>query len=230
MVDVFAHRGVHYSERENTLASFAAAVDLGVEGVELDVRETLDGELVIHHDPAADGLVISQTPALNLPSYIPNLEEAMDALVGLRVNVEIKNSRTPTESADDEMGDFARRVVTAMHEADWSERVIITCFDLATCVIVRSFDPQIDVGWLVWDVDLGSAFVQAHVFGFTAVNPHFSLVTAEAMREANELQLDVNVWTVNRPLDIDTMAELAVASIITDDPALVRQVLTERAR
>jgi glycerophosphoryl diester phosphodiesterase len=225
MVDVFAHRGVHYQERENTLASFTAAVALGVDGVELDVRETLDGELVVHHDPAADGLIISQTRARNLPSYIPSLADAVNALVGLTINVEIKNARTPSEPTYDETGDVARRIVTALHDVGGTERVIITCFDLATCAVVRSVDLDVNVGWLVWDVDLGSAFVQAHVLGLNAVNPHFSLVTNEAMRKARALQLDVNVWTVNASSDIAAMANLEVASIITDDPALARDVL-----
>ncbi len=218
MVDIFAHRGAHYSERENTVASFAAAVALGVDGVELDVRETLDGELVIHHDPVAGGLMISQTRGIDLPTYVPGLDDAFTALAGVSVNVEIKNSQGPGEPHYDGTGDFARRVVTAIYEAGWSERVIITCFDLA----------EIRVGWLVWDVDIESALVQAHELGFNAVNPHFSLVTARAMREANELDLDVNVWTVNGSSEIALMAELDVASIITDDPRLARQVLANR--
>lgn len=229
MVDVIAHRGVHYQERENTLASFAEAVALGVDGVELDVRETLDGELVIHHDATANGLTISQTNSVNLPSYIPSLDEAFNTLSGLVVNVEIKNLQSPNEPTYDETGDFARRVVTAIHEAGRSEDVIVSCFDLATCAVVRSFDRDINVGWLIWNVDLASAFVQAHVLGFNAVNPYFSLVTHEAVREARALQLDVNVWTVNAPSDIAAMSALGVASIITDDPVLARQVLSNGA-
>ncbi|MEO9180796.1 MAG: glycerophosphodiester phosphodiesterase [Acidimicrobiales bacterium] len=225
MVDVFAHRGVHYSERENTLASFAAAVALGVDGVELDVRETLDGELVIHHDPVAGDLIISQTKGVELPSYIPSLADAFTVLAGLAVNVEIKNSRSPGEPTYDETGSFARRVVAEICEAGWSEQVIVSCFDLATCAVVRSFDRQINVGWLLWDVDLGSAFDQAREFGLNALNPHFSLVTSEVMREANELRLDINAWTVNGSSDIAAMAELGVASIITDDPTLALRVL-----
>jgi glycerophosphoryl diester phosphodiesterase len=229
MVDIVAHRGVHYQERENTLGSFAAAVALGVDGVELDVRETLDGELIIHHDPAANGLVIAETKGSNLPSYIPSLAEALSALPGLIVDVEIKNSRTPNEPTYDESGDFARRVVTAIHEAGRSKQVIVTCFDLATCAVVRSFDRDITVGWLIWDVDLATAFVQAHVLGFDAVNPHYLLVTPEAMREARALQLNVNVWTVNSPTDIAEMSALGVTSIITDDPVLAREVISTRA-
>jgi glycerophosphoryl diester phosphodiesterase len=230
MVDVIAHRGVHYQERENTLGSFAAAVALGVDGVELDVRETLDGELVIHHDAAANGLVIAQTKRTDLPSYIPNLEEALSVLTGLVVNVELKNSRNPNEPTYDETGDSARRVVTAIHDAGRSNDVIVTCFDLATCAVVRSFDHDVTVGWLIWNVDLATAFVQAHVLGFNAVNPHYSLVTPGAMRESRALQLNVNVWTVNAPTDIAAMSALGVTSIITDDPVLVRDVLSSGAR
>lgn len=229
MVDVIAHRGVHYQERENTLASFAAAVALGVDGVELDVRETLDGQLVVHHDPVANGLTIAHTKASGLAADIPSLDDALRAVTGLKINVEIKNSRGPREPTYDETGDFARRVVTVLHEAGVFGRSIITCFDLATCAVVRSFDPALEVGWLIWNVDLSSALVRAHVLGFNAVNPYLSLVTADAMGEARDLELDVNVWTVNAASDMADMAALGVTSIITDDPLLARQVLATGA-
>jgi glycerophosphoryl diester phosphodiesterase len=54
VIEVFAHRGLHVAERENTLAAFRAAVELGVDGVELDVRRTIDGFLVVHHDSSVD--------------------------------------------------------------------------------------------------------------------------------------------------------------------------------
>ena len=53
------------------------------------------------------------------------------------------------------------------------------------------------VAWLLWDVAVGDALVQAHLLGFNAVNPHFSTVDEEVVARARELELDVNVWTVN---------------------------------
>jgi glycerophosphoryl diester phosphodiesterase len=59
---------------------------------------------------------------------------------------------------------------------------------------------------------------RAHVLDLDAVHPFFTAVTPETMVLAKELELDVNVWTVNNPMDIKAMAELGVSSIITDDP------------
>ena len=73
MIDVFAHRGFHLAERENTLAAFAAALEIGVDGVELDVRRTLDGVLVVHHDPDVGSLDIALSTRSDLPEYVPTL-------------------------------------------------------------------------------------------------------------------------------------------------------------
>jgi len=95
VIDVFAHRGLHISERENTLAAFRAALALGVDGVELDVRRTRDGVLVVHHDPTVDSLAIAQNTRSALPHYVPTLVEALESLEDVAVNVEIKNARGP---------------------------------------------------------------------------------------------------------------------------------------
>lgn len=218
MTEVYAHRGLHRVERENTVPAFVAAKDAGVDGVELDVRRTSDGELVVHHDPAIGDLVIARSPRRELPSYVPTLAEAMDACRGVRVNVEIKNIDSPSEPAYEPTGEFARQVVTFLHEARWAGSVTISCFDLATCAVVRSFDPVIPVGWLLWDVEMASALTQAHVLGLNAVHPHYSIVTSDTVEKAKELELEVNVWTVNSPSDIKAMAGLGVRGIITDDP------------
>jgi glycerophosphoryl diester phosphodiesterase len=225
VTDVYAHRGLHQTQRENTLEAFRAAVALGVDGVELDVRRTVGGALVVHHDPAIGELVIAEAGQGELPDYVPTLEQTMDALIGVRVNVEIKNVRDRSEPTYDETGDFARQVVSFLREARWAPAVIISCFDLATCGVVRSFDADIAIGWLLWGVDLSSAMVQARAMGLNAVHPYFTTLSAPAIVQARELGLALNVWTVNGAEDIVAMAALGVDSIITDDPALALQLL-----
>lgn len=225
MIDVFAHRGLHVTERENTLAAFQAAVAFGVDGVELDVRRTLDGVLVVHHDPSVGSLAIARSGRSSLPDYVPTLAEALGSLEGVRVNVEIKNGRGALENHD-ETGELARQVLATIEECGWSERASISCFDLATCAFVRSRNRDISVAWLLWDVAVGDALVQAHLLGFNAVNPHFSTVDGEVLGRARDLELDINVWTVNAVDDLERMTALNVACIITDDPALAREVVT----
>jgi glycerophosphoryl diester phosphodiesterase len=219
MTLIYAHRGLHVNARENTIAAFKGAVALGVDGVELDVRRTADGALVVHHDASVEGMVVSRTRQRDLPAYIPTLEQVLEACAGIAVNVEIKNLRHESEPTYDETGSFARQVAAHLRELNRADSVMVSSFDLETCCVVHLFDPQIPVGWLLWHVDLHSALTQAHVLEMSAVNPHHSLVDAEAVAAARELDLALNVWTVNAPSDIEAMSALGVASIITDDPA-----------
>jgi glycerophosphoryl diester phosphodiesterase len=225
MIEIYAHRGLHRDVRENTLEAFGAAVQMRVDGVELDVRRTRDGVLVVNHDPAVEGVVISRALHAALPAYVATLEGALAVLDGVKVNVEIKNIQDPTEPSYDSSGEFEGEVLALLRGLGWTDRVIISCFDEATCARVRDLDATIEVGWLLWGVDLSSALVRARALGLSAVHPHFSTLSQGAMDQARELGLDVNVWTVNDPDQIARVGALGVASIITDDPELVRTVL-----
>jgi glycerophosphoryl diester phosphodiesterase len=94
---VIAHRGASSIELENSLAAFRAAAGQGADGVELDVHATIDGEIVVHHDPSVLGLPIAQawwrdlaTAPLANGEPIPTLAQALDVLGKLKVFVEVK--------------------------------------------------------------------------------------------------------------------------------------------
>ena len=94
---VIAHRGASSIELENSLAAFRAAAGQGADGVELDVHATIDGEIVVHHDPSVMGLPIAQARARDLAAMplangepIPTLAQALDVLGKLKVFVEVK--------------------------------------------------------------------------------------------------------------------------------------------
>ena len=220
MALVYAHRGLHVEERENTVDAFKGAVALGVDGVELDVRRTADGQLVVHHDAIIDGVAISESTFVDLPDYVPTFEDAMAACRGTSVNVEIKNIRHDSEPSYDDSGEFARHVLEDLYRFELATTALISCFDLATCALIRSLDPTIGVGWLLaWSVELSGAMDRAKDLGFTGIHPYFQMVDERAVDRAGELDLDVNVWTVNAPDDIASMHALGVDRIITDDPA-----------
>ena len=83
MTEVFAHRGSAQLARENTVAAFRAARALGADGIELDVRLTADGALVVHHDAELPGRgPIAELASSELPDWLPSLVEALDACRG----------------------------------------------------------------------------------------------------------------------------------------------------
>jgi len=94
---VIAHRGASSIALENSLAAFRAAAGQGADGVELDVHATIDGEIVVHHDPSVLGLPIAQARWRDLATVplangepIPTLAQALDVLGKLKVFVEVK--------------------------------------------------------------------------------------------------------------------------------------------
>jgi glycerophosphoryl diester phosphodiesterase len=223
VTDVLAHRGAHFNVRENTLDAFREARELGVAGVELDVRRTSDGVLVVHHDFVVEFMTIAQTPARDLPGYVPSLEESLDVLAGLCVNVEIKNSTN--EPGYDDAGSLVRDVLACVDNAPGTA-VIISCFDLTTCEAVRAHSESTNVAWLIRERSFSDALDVAREARLTAVNPHVSLVNADTARQAHELGLALHVWTVNSPRDLAAMGRLGVASVITDEPTLALEVLS----
>ena len=94
---LLAHRGYHATAPENTLAAFAAAVDLAVDGIETDVRLSADRRLVIFHDRVSPrGRAVAQITHRELEQdagyEVPLIEEILDAFPGVYWNVEIKTA------------------------------------------------------------------------------------------------------------------------------------------
>ena len=197
---------------ENTVDAFEAAARLGADMVELDVRRTADGALVVHHDAAlADNGVIVELRAVDLPPWLPSLAEALAACRGMDVNVEIKD-------AD------GSAVTDEIDRVGWHDRVIVSSFNLATIDAIRT---RIRTGWLTVsntaaDVAIGTTVDHGH----DAVHPHDSSVTQLFVERAHDAGLEVNVWTVDDPDRIRELAAWGVDGIVTNDVALARRVVT----
>ena len=89
---VVAHRGASIEYYENTIEAFSAAKEQGADWVELDIRRSKDGVLVVHHDAhLADGRLIRDIDSKDLPAFIPSLAEAFECMEGLGVNIEVKS-------------------------------------------------------------------------------------------------------------------------------------------
>lgn len=216
---VIAHRGASAAHPPgNTLDAFAAAGPLGATWVELDVRRTADGQLAVHHDPhAADGRLVATTASDDLPAYIPLLDAALDACGGLGVNIEIKNSvDEPDFDADLTV---AQRVVDLVRSRDGAviQQFLVSSFHYETIERVRTVDPALPTAFLVWSPD-PELLDRAAEGGHAAVHPWHGLVTAETIGQARDLGLAVNVWTVDDPDQIRSLAALGVDGVVTNVP------------
>jgi len=222
---VLAHRGARRRAPENTLEAFVVARAQGADGVELDVRRTRDGALVVHHDPAPEhGPVLATVDFAEVragfPS-IPTLAEALDACAGLLVNIEIKN--LPKEADFDPDEAVADRVVALLGERDGADRVLVSSFRLPTIDRVRLGAPHVPTGFLFKSAlrfDRMAALIADR--GHRALHPNVWALAgrraAACVRAAADQGLHVNVWTVNKAAEVVRLAAAGVDGLVTDVP------------
>jgi glycerophosphoryl diester phosphodiesterase len=213
---VLAHRGAHGRCRENTVEAFRAVSATGADGVELDVRRSMDGVLVVHHDAALpEGRPVALTPSTLLPPWVPTLDLALDACAGLAlVNVEVKSS--PLEPGFD-----AEREIAVDVAAVVAGRlgILVSSFDLVALDAVRAADDRVATGWLTPPgYDQQAAAASAAAGGHRALIPADPAVDPALVTMAHDLGLQVLVWTVNDPARVSDLAAMGVDGVVTDRP------------
>jgi glycerophosphoryl diester phosphodiesterase len=232
---IIGHKGAPTVEAENTVASFARARELGADGVELDVRRTADGHLVVWHDPVlADGRVLLEHAWDQLSGGVDDLAAVLDTCVGLDlVNVEIKN--WPADSDFDErlgIAEIVARELAARSPAE-RETFVVSGFHLPTIDRVRGLlddiAPEVQTGWLMWGVDdVENVVATAMAQGHTALHPFFTTVTGELLETAHAAKLAVNCWTCNDLDEIRRLTDLGIDGIITDRPDDAKAAIHQR--
>jgi glycerophosphoryl diester phosphodiesterase len=225
MTSIYAHRGsTGPVVRENTLDAFRSAAKLGADGVELDVRRTADGCLVIHHDAEVPGLgPISGRRHEELPEWIPTLAKALEVCgeLALDVNLEVKSTAVgrgcdPTERC-------ATESAFACVAASASTPIVVSSFSTAALVAVREVSAELPLAWLValpsascspaWSVG------PLATLSLEGVHPHDAMTDAEYVRQVHDDGMAVRVWTVDAPERVAELARLGVEAIITNDVA-----------
>ncbi|HSL73632.1 MAG TPA: glycerophosphodiester phosphodiesterase [Ilumatobacteraceae bacterium] len=209
---VLGHRGASVAAPENSVAAFRLADEMGADGVELDVRRTADGRLLVAHDVLpADRTEIDRMG-------LATLDEALDACgERMLVNVEIKN--WPADSDFDPTMSIVTPVVEALRRRGPAarDRWLVSSFSWDTLEACRAQAPEIATAWLVSAVSVERLATVAAA-GHAALHPHEPRVTEEFVERCHAVGLAVNTWTCNDPDRLVALAEMGVDGVCTDVP------------
>jgi glycerophosphoryl diester phosphodiesterase len=240
---IFAHRGASAQAPENTLAAFELAARQGAPAIELDVKLSADGQVVVMHDATVDrttdgkgrvcDLSLAALRELDAGSWfseqyrgerIPTLGEVFETFgKRLFINVELTNYTTPRDA-------LVEKVVE-----------LVTSFGVQSSVLFSSFLPHNLsraaeklpatprgllasprwIGW--WARSFGFAFGD-----YQALHPFLQDVTVQQIARVHRLHRRIHVWTVNAESDLRRLFHWGVDGVFTDDPALALRILEEK--
>ena len=223
---ILGHRGASAGAQENTLAAYALAVAQDADGIELDIRLTADGTMVLHHDPTIAGvgdiIDLSFDALREAAPHVPTPEEMISVTGDLLIDVEVKND--PREADYDPDHAAARRVVAWIQRKDLRSRTFVSSFNWDTMDLVRQVDPTITTGQLLGRVGSMVDFVDAVADrGHSWMLPADELLGSDpgvGIATAQRAGLKVMVWTVDDPRRMVELAAAGIDGIITNDPAL----------
>jgi len=220
------HRGAKGHLAENTLASFQKALDMGADGIELDVHVCATGELVVIHDFTVDRttngsgevhkMTLSELKKLRVDGEhtIPLLDEVL-ALVNRKclVNIEMKGRHTAKP-----VSDFVDAYVKSRGYS--YNDFIVSSFQREELLIMHEVNKNIPLGILT-QASVTQAWEWAMEFSAKAIHPHYSLLTESNVKKAQQAGLKVYTWTINDTEDIERIKSYHVDGIISDFPELL---------
>ena len=234
----FAHRGGAEEFPENTLRAFRHAVSLGYTHVETDVHATADGVAVAFHDDALDrvtdscgvvsDLTWSQVRQARVAGTDPivRLDELLEELPDTRVNLDPKS-----DAAVEPLIDVLLRLgaVERVCVGSFSDRRIQRVRDRIGNSLCVGAGPRGIARLLAasarlpapGSLDFHAAQVPVRSKGLTLVRPG---VLAAARRHG----IAVHVWTIDEPAEMHRLLDMGVDGIMTDRPAVLREVMIER--
>lgn len=235
----FAHRGGAGDWPENTMPAFANAVELGYRYVETDVHATSDGVLVAFHDDHLDRVTDRSGEIAALPWAEVSqarvdgteppllLEDLLGAFPDLRVNIDPKhdNSVEPLAAALRHTNSIERVCIGSFSDKRLTRLQELLGPTLCTALGPRGVARLRGASYHVptWTLSAGCVQVPHRVKGVTLVDRRF-------VAAAHQRGLQVHVWTIDDPEAMDELLDKGVDGIMTDKPAVLREVLERRGQ
>ncbi len=249
---VVAHRGGRVWAPENTLAAFRKSVDLGADGIELDIHRCKTGELIVIHDEEVDrttngtgfvkDMTLAQLRGLSAGAKWAPASQLRKLSTGITYSSEFKSEKLPllTEVFDLVKGKLVINIeiknapidypgieddlIAQLKKYPYPDKIMVSSFDHDVIHRFHEKAPQYKCA-ILSDCILSDVGSYAKSVGADNWNPGFGDFRADAAQRAHAAGLKVNVWTVNSPDEWKSAMAMPVDGIITDDPEGLKKYL-----
>lgn len=227
---VIAHRGFWKAEgsAQNSITALKKAAEAQVYGSEFDVQLTKDGIVVVNHDDTIAGMTIAETEYEKLKDLklkngetLPTLEDYLKVgkqLPDIQLILEIKPHKT--KELEDQA---ASACVKLVKEYGLEKQVEYISFSMNICEQLAKLTPGSEIAYLKSDI----APKEVKAKGLTGIDYYYKVFDKhpEWVKEAHDLGMKVNAWTVNQNEDMQKLVKLGVDYITTDQPLEAKELL-----
>lgn len=230
-VVITAHRGSSQEAPENSISALKQSISDGADYMELDVRLTSDGEVVVFHDGSLkrmtgisnsiENMTFNEVREVNLGRYcsdkydgekIPTLKEMLrGARNKIKLNIELK-----TVNKDETL---PLKVVELIKEFNMEDQIVVQSQDYDSLQVVKDNDPLISVGFI-----LTLGFGDYSKLNVDFVSVEYQMLKKDLVYSMHALGKEVYVWTLNDKKKIENAIKLGADNIITDSVKTSQQV------
>ena len=222
----FVHRGDTSIFLENTIEAFQSAVSLGYQYLETDLRETSDGKIITFHDPnlkriTGANITISETKFSDirmrrLPSreIIPTIDELLEEFPDSFFNMDLK------------VNQIEEKVLKKINSHNALERVCLGSFNSKVIKKINSLEPKILTSMGISQVIMYKFFQKKNISKLIQIPTRWNgikVITKKFIDRLHNDGLKVHVWTINKEKEMQSLIDLGVDGIMTDNaPGLIK--------
>ena len=227
---VIAHRGFWKTEgsAQNSITALEKAADAKLYGSEFDVLMTADGKIVVNHDNTIEGMAIPETPYKKLKNLkikngekLPTLKNYLKKGKELNIQLILEAKPLPTKEMEDQA---IATIVKMVKKMGLEKQVEYISFSLNMCEQLAKLTPESEIAYLEGNI----APAELKKKGINGIDYHVNVILnkhPEWVKEAHDLGMKVNVWTVNNESDMKKLIDMKVDYITTDQPLELQKLL-----
>ena len=237
---IFAHRGASGYAPENTLIAIKQAIEMKVDGIEIDIQLTRDGRIVLMHDWKVDRTTTGRGYVYELDynyiksldagqwftkdfigEVVPTLEEVLDILPqDMILNIEIKDTARYHSKIEEKLLEVLKKY------PDKFENIIVSSFHHDKIKKLQELEPKLKLALLT-----NSEFIEIEKYLSTnelssySYHPEINHVSKEDIEKLHAKGIKIFVWTVNKEEDLNYLVELGVDGVISDYPDIMKELI-----
>ncbi len=233
----YGHRGASKYAPENTFSSYIKAVEMGADGIEIDVHKSKDGHLIVCHDEKVDrttngkgfikDLSLKEIKALDAGSWfskdfigekVPLLEEVLEFVKkeDILLNIEVKNGPIFYDKIEED-------VINVVKAYDLVEQTIISSFNHYSLAYIKNIAKEFKTG-ILYIAGMLEPWEYAKSVGASAIHPLFLTINKEVVKQCQQNGIKVNPFTVNGEEELKLMKLFNVDGVITDCPDICKKI------